>query len=138
MILCGSGQQSIVKQNKELAWKSLRHEDGELCFDGDWFIVGIDTPEGSYTYHYEIIFWSMFDCQELERGKYWDGHTDKDVTRLLSLILKEAKHGSWRKHLNTYETDYTCSECGGVIQDDIYPFCPWCGKPMRKRGETNG
>jgi len=75
----------IVKQNHDRAWKSLRHEDGELCFGGGWFIVGIDTPDGSYTYHYEDNYWSLFDCVELERGKHWDGHTEKDVTRLLSL-----------------------------------------------------
>lgn len=75
----------IVKQNKDKAWKSLRHEDGELCFGGGWFIVGVDTPEGSYTYHYEDNYYSLFDCKELERGKHWDGHTEKDVTRLLSL-----------------------------------------------------
>ena len=76
---------AIVKQNKDKAWKSLRHEDGELCFGGGWFIVGVDTPEGSYTYHYEDNYYSLFDCKELERGKHWDGHTEKDVTRLLSL-----------------------------------------------------
>ena len=75
----------IVKQNKDRTWKSLRHEDGELCFGGGWFIVGIDTPEGSYTYHYENNYYSLFDCEELERGKHWDGHTEKDVTRLMSL-----------------------------------------------------
>lgn len=75
----------IVKQNRDNAWKSLRHEDGELCFGGGWFIVGIDTPKGSYTYHYEDKYFSLFDCVELERGKTWDGHTEKDVTRLLSL-----------------------------------------------------
>ena len=76
---------TIVNQNKELAWKSLKHEDGELCFGGDWFIVGIDTPKGSYTYHYENKYWDLFQCQELEVGKKWDGHTSKDVDRLLSL-----------------------------------------------------
>ena len=76
---------AIVKQNKDKAWKSLRHEDGELCFGGGWFIVGVNTPEGSYTYHYEANYYSLFDCKELERGKHWDGHTEKDVTRLLSL-----------------------------------------------------
>ena len=75
----------IVKQNHDKAWKSLRHEDGELCFGGGWFIVGIDTPEGSYTYHYEDNYYSLFDCEELERSKHWDGHAEKDVTRLLSL-----------------------------------------------------
>ena len=76
---------AIVKQNKDKAWKSLRHEDGELCFGGGWFIVGVETPEGSYTYHYEDIYYSLFDCEELPKGKHWDGHTEKDVTRLLSL-----------------------------------------------------
>ena len=76
---------AIVKQNKDKAWKSLRHEDGELCFGGGWFIVGIDTPEGNFTYHYEDNCFSLFDCEELERGKHCDGHTEKDVTRLLSL-----------------------------------------------------
>ena len=82
---------TIVKQNRDKAWKSLRHEDGELCFGGGWFIVGVDTPEGSYTYHYEDNYYSMFDCVELERAKHWDGHTEKDVTRLLSLPALE-KH----------------------------------------------
>ena len=76
---------TIVKQNKDKAWKSLRHEDGELCFGGGWFIVGIDTPEGSYTYHYENKYFDLFDCEILDYGKHWDGHTEKDVTRLLSL-----------------------------------------------------
>ena len=76
---------AIVKQNKDRAWKSLRHEDGELCFGGGWFIVGIDTPEGSYTYHYENMYFDLFDCEILDYGKHWDGHTEKDVTRLLSL-----------------------------------------------------
>ena len=76
---------TIVKQNRDKAWKSLRHEDGELCFGGGWFIVGIDTPEGSYTYHYEDKYFDLFDCEVLDHGKHWDGHTEKDVTRLLSL-----------------------------------------------------
>ena len=76
---------ALVKQNKDSAWKSHRHEDGELCFGGGWFIVGIDTPEGSYTYHYEDKDWDLFDCKELPVGKHWDGHTEEDVTRLLSL-----------------------------------------------------
>lgn len=78
---------TICNLNKNIAWKSKRHSDGKKCFDSDnWFIVGIDTPEGSYTYHYEMKYWNLFDVQELELGKKWDGHTEKDVTRLLSLI----------------------------------------------------
>ena len=79
----------IVRQNKDKAWKSFRHEDGELCFGGGWFIVGVDTPEGSYTYHYEAKYFDLFDCDILDYGKHWDGHTEKDVTRLLSLTSAE-------------------------------------------------
>ena len=76
---------TIVNQNKDKAWKSYKHEDGELCFGGGWFIVGVDTPNGSYTYHYENKYYDLFECEELECGKHWDGHTDKDVDRVLSL-----------------------------------------------------
>lgn len=78
---------TIVNQNKEISWKSFKHEDGKYCFDknGDWFIVGIDTPLGSYTYHYEKDYWALFKCKELPVAKHWDGHTEKDVIRLLSL-----------------------------------------------------
>ena len=76
---------ALVKAHKDKAWKSWKHEDGKECFSGGWFIVGIDTPQGSYTYHYEEKYWGIFDCVALERAKHWDGHTDKDVTRLLSL-----------------------------------------------------
>ena len=80
---------TIVNTYKELAWKSKKHEDGLFCFGGDWFIVGIDTPNGSYTYHYEMEYWDLFDCKELPRAKHWDGHTDENVTRLLSLCFEE-------------------------------------------------
>ena len=77
---------TLVKAYKDKAWKSYRHEDGEYCFGGGWFVVGIDTPEGSYTYHYENKYWDMFDCVELPRAKHWDGHTEADAeTRLMSL-----------------------------------------------------
>lgn len=78
---------ALVNDHKKEAWKSWKHEDGKYCFDsdGDWFIVGVDTPEGSYTYHYEKKYWDIFKCRELECGKHWDGHTEEDVTRLLSL-----------------------------------------------------
>lgn len=78
---------ALVKAHKDKAWKSWRHEDGELCFGGGWFIVGIDTPQGSYTYHYEAKDFDLFDCEELPVAKHWDGHTEKDVTRLLSLDM---------------------------------------------------
>jgi len=65
------------------AWKSKFHSDGTM-FDG-CFIVGIETPEGSYTYHYGITKWDWFPVRVIEVAPEWDGHTDKDVRRLWSL-----------------------------------------------------
>ena len=68
------------------SWKSWKHEDGKKCFGSDdWFIVGIETPKGPYTYHYEAKYWDMFKCREVDQAPEWDGHTDKEVDRLLSL-----------------------------------------------------
>lgn len=122
---------AIVRQNKDKAWKSLRHEDGELCFGGGWFIVGIDTPEGSYTYHYENSYFGLFDCEELGRGKHWDGHTEKDVTRLLSLpsVQPERKTGRWiLDRSGVYCCDNCMEPCAGyIMMKPRDKFCKMCG-----------
>ena len=74
----------ICNQNKEVAWKSMLHDDGTM-FD-NYFIVGVKTEEGQYTYHYHIDEWEYFDVEEVDRAPKWDGHQPKDITRLLSLI----------------------------------------------------
>lgn len=86
---------ALVKAYKDKSWKSYRHEDGEYCFGGGWFIVGIDTPEGSYTYHYENKYWDMFDCTDLPRAKHWDGHTEADAEVRLMSLKPERKTGNW-------------------------------------------
>lgn len=86
---------ALVKVYRDKAWKSYRHENGEYCFGGGWFIVGIDTPEGSYTYHYENKYWDMFDCIDLPRSPHWDGHTEADAeTRIMSLEPELASNSS--------------------------------------------
>jgi len=82
---------SLVNLNKDMCWKTKRHEDGEECFGGDWFLVCIETPDGPYSYHYELKDWDMFECQEIDKAKPFDGHTDKDVERLLSLKNHDEK-----------------------------------------------
>lgn len=76
---------ALVKAYKDKAWKTRCHHDGEPCFGGDWFLVGITTPAGDYTYHYELKDWNLFDCKVLDKAPEFDGHTDKDVTRVLTL-----------------------------------------------------
>jgi len=76
---------AALAKNNPHAWKSKRHEDGSDAFGGGWFIMGFDTDEGCYTYHYELKDWDLFQCKELDKGRPWDGHTSKDVRRLLSI-----------------------------------------------------
>lgn len=72
----------ICNQNRELAWKSKQHDNGTM-FDG-MFIVGIETPLGQCTYHYDIEHWDLFAVKELEFAPKWDGHTPDDVLKRLS------------------------------------------------------
>jgi hypothetical protein len=71
----------------DLAWKSWKHADGTM-FD-DFFIVGVTTPKGNYTYHYKKSYWDLFYVRELEHAPEWDGHQPKDIDRLLSLITAQ-------------------------------------------------
>jgi hypothetical protein len=72
----------ICNMMPDKAWKSKLHDTGDM-FDG-MFIVGIETPEGQATYHYDINpYWDMFKVKELERAPKWDGHTpDEAIARI--------------------------------------------------------
>lgn len=74
----------ILNQNSDRAWKSRKHHDGTMY--EDYFIVGIDTPQGQFTYHYHKSYWDNFRVKELEFAPMWDGHESKDIVRLLSLL----------------------------------------------------
>lgn len=122
---------TIVNQNKDIAWKSYKHSDGKYCFDknGEWFVVGIDTPEGSYTYHYSKEYWDYFDCKELKCGKEWDGHTEKDVTRLLSLkqapdIDKILDTIDWEEKW-LLEAGYNCSNVNTAFRSIKHDLRKW-------------
>lgn len=51
----------ICSLNKNRSWKSKFHSDGTM-YDG-FFIVGIDTKEGQFTYHYNLKYWNFFECK---------------------------------------------------------------------------
>lgn len=74
----------ICNTYKDKAWKSWLHDDGTM-YD-DYFIVGITTPVGDYSYHYEKSHWDRFDVKELEKAPKWDGHKPEDIIRLYSLL----------------------------------------------------
>lgn len=68
--------------------KSWRHNDGELCFGGGWFIVSAMLPTGLISNHYKAEDWDLFKVPEVEKALYeFDGHTPQDVLiRLKNLI----------------------------------------------------
>jgi hypothetical protein len=101
---------ALVNQNREISWKTRKHEDGELCFGGGWFLVTIDTPAGPYGYHYEDKYWDLFDCEELEKAKHWDGYTEEDVGRLMSLYED--------KNRKTEPSCFNCRWCN--------TYTKWC------------
>ena len=74
----------ICLQNPSLCWKSLYHHDGTMFKDS--FIVGFNTPEGNFSYHYDMKYWDAFKISELPSAPEFDGHTSDDVVRLLSLV----------------------------------------------------
>ncbi|MGL5709979.1 MAG: hypothetical protein ACRCW9_03945 [Cetobacterium sp.] len=70
----------ICNSNPSSAWKSKKHDDGQM-FEG-YFIVGISTKAGDFTYHYHLDYWDNFDVPELALAPKWDGHTREDISRL--------------------------------------------------------
>lgn len=74
----------ICNQNKDISWKSKLHSDGTM-YNG-MFIVGINTPEGQYSYHYDLNLWSLFDVKELDKAPQYDGHLPEDIDRLKSIL----------------------------------------------------
>lgn len=72
--------------------KSMRHNDGELCFGGGWFIVVALLPAGQITNHYKIKDWDLFHIPVEEKALYpFDEHTPHDVMDRLSNLINPEK-----------------------------------------------
>ena len=139
----------ICNSMPDKAWKSKLHDTGDM-FDG-MFIVGIETPEGQATYHYDIEpYWDMFKVKELEKAPKWDDHTPDDaINRIekLSAYDAEVKHGHFVRNernipkmkefhekgvalsMNEKSIFYTCSECREWISLS-QKYCSECGAKM--------
>lgn len=75
----------ICNMMPDKAWKSKLHHTGDM-YDG-MFIVGIETPEGQATYHYDINpYWDMFKVKELQKAPQWDGHSPQDAIKRISTL----------------------------------------------------
>ena len=125
----------IVKAFPDRAWKSRKHHDGTM-YDG-MFIVGIETPDGQATYHYDVDpYWDMFKCKELEYAPEWDGHTPVQAIDRIGK-LEPMRHGRWIQN-KTVPAYHHCSLCKAThrmkMSCNVYVFtkyCPNCGADMR-------
>ena len=126
----------IVKAFPERAWKARQHHDGTM-YSG-MFIVGIDTPEGQATYHYDIDpYWDMFECRELERAPEWDGHTPAQAIERIGR-LEPVRHGMWEDDNYIWKCNL-CHKCLMIEQGDAdMNYCPNCGAKMSDGGLANG
>ena len=73
------------------AWKSMKHYDPEHNpMFKDMFVVGVNTPYGQATYHYDIDpYWEVFDgVPILDTAPPYDGHTSKQAIERIYMMCE--------------------------------------------------
>ena len=120
----------IVANYSDKAWKSKKHHD-DTMYDG-MFIVGIDTPDGQATYHYDIDpYWNMFKCRVLDRAPEWDDHTPAQaIERIGKLKPQEPVKPVPDTSYGARPWWFVCGNCKLSINED-QKYCPNCGKKVK-------
>ena len=77
------------KEKQHDVHKSFRHSDGEWCFEGEYFIVVAELPNGQISFHYELKDWDLFKIPEKVIPNEFDGHTPQDVLERLRQLTVE-------------------------------------------------
>lgn len=77
-----------AKSHPDAVVKSRRHDDGELCFGGSWFIVQANLPTGQVSNHYEEKYWDLFKIPEADTAFEFDGHNPEIAAERLEKFLK--------------------------------------------------
>lgn len=123
----------ICNANPQLAWKARHHHDGTM-YDG-MFIVGIETPDGQATYHYDTDpYWELFEVRELEFAPSWDGHTPEQAIERIGRLSDGGaytKRGRWLRRSNNVAECSLCHQLG----DYRWIGCPHCFADMRSGAE---
>ena len=88
---------------KEWVHKSKKHNDGEECFGGGWFIVMANLPTGQISNHYEIKDWDLFQIPEKEIADKWDGHTPQEAANRLHKYLLEEQESCEQKKVSIWK-----------------------------------
>ena len=136
----------IVENFAARAWKSKLHADGTM-YEG-MFIVGIETPDGQATYHYDVEpYWDLFRCKEIDRAPEWDGHTpDQAIERIGKLVDCKPDRPtcefkpSYGPDLMGNVSLVECTACAWTIEPwNAYEFryCPMCGAEVLDEDSAN-
>ncbi|QGJ84815.1 hypothetical protein [Lactococcus phage P1046] len=84
-LTCVIAKAVIYTKNLGSVRRSKLHDDGTMF--KDYFIVYFNTPNGNFSYHYHMDNWVNFwFVPEVDKAVKWDGHTEVDVNRLLSMF----------------------------------------------------
>lgn len=100
--------------------KSKRHNTGEECFGGGWFIVMANLPTGQISNHYELKDWGLFKVPEKEFADEWDGHTPQEAAeRLHKYLQQEQPEVNFEKELDRIWFD---NKLGDYFDNDALDF----------------
>lgn len=80
----------------------------------------------------------LIDAEELQHDNVdnFDSRYGDDAAKLFKDTIKYAPtvdavlitHAHW--NWDSFHCRWTCSNCGGVENDCMTPYCPWCGYVM--------
>ena len=76
---------ALIATGKFPAWRSHQHHpEDSPCYPG-YFIVGIELPTGTITYHYAHQYWDDFHwgTDDLDHAPRWDGAPSSSTVRRL-------------------------------------------------------
>lgn len=79
----------LAKDQKYNVHVSFRHNTGEYCFGGNYFIVMADLPTGRISNHYPKKYWNLFTCEYKPLADKWDGHTSQEAADRIEKYLNE-------------------------------------------------
>ena len=116
----------ICNSMPDKAWKSKLHDTGDM-YEG-MFIVGIETPDGQATYHYDIEYWDLFKVRELEKAPKWDGHTPTDAINRIAKLSADVQEVNHAKFELVNNGKGVCSNCHRLDSiDKLAKYCRYCG-----------
>lgn len=72
-------------------WRSkAHHPDDSPMFEGGYFIVGLELPTGTVTYHYKLSHWEDFrHVPEVDHAPKWDGAAPEESVVRLQVWARE-------------------------------------------------